>query len=54
MRLGICSRTNDVIEPMIRPQWYLDCKSMAKEALDAVANEEIEIIPKKYTAEWRR
>lgn len=21
MRLGICSRSNDVIEPMIKPQW---------------------------------
>ena len=21
MRLGICSRSNDIIEPMIKPQW---------------------------------
>lgn len=25
MRLGFCSRSKDVIEPIIKPQWYLDC-----------------------------
>jgi valyl-tRNA synthetase len=23
MRLGICSRSNDIIEPMLTPQWYV-------------------------------
>nr|GEU96755.1 valine--tRNA ligase, mitochondrial 1-like isoform X2 [Tanacetum cinerariifolium] len=57
MRLGVCSRTNDVIEPMIKPQWYVDCKSMGKEALNAVTdetNKKIDIIPKQYAAEWKR
>ncbi|MCL7046507.1 hypothetical protein MKW94_009913 [Papaver nudicaule] len=57
MRLGVCSRTNDVVEPMIKPQWYVNCNDMAKQALDVVVDEsckKIEIIPKQYTAEWRR
>ncbi|KAL5720040.1 valine--tRNA ligase [Ranunculus cassubicifolius] len=57
MRLGFCSRSNDVIEPMIKPQWFVNCTSIAKEALDAVTDEEnkkIEIIPKQYAAEWKR
>lgn len=57
MRLGICSRSNDVVEPLIKPQWYVDCNSMAKDALNAVMDEEsrkIEIIPRQYTAEWKR
>ncbi|CAK9165068.1 unnamed protein product [Ilex paraguariensis] len=57
MRLGICSRTKDVVEPMIKPQWYVNCSSMAAEAFDAVMNDEskkIEIIPKQYIAEWKR
>ncbi|KAJ4964063.1 hypothetical protein NE237_024002 [Protea cynaroides] len=57
MRLGFCSRSNDVVEPMIKPQWFVNCNGMAKEALDAVMNDEnrkIEIIPKQYTAEWKR
>ncbi|KAL5720149.1 valine--tRNA ligase [Ranunculus cassubicifolius] len=57
MRLGGGSRSNDVIEPMIKPQWFVNCTSIAKEALDAVTDEEnkkIEIIPKQYAAEWKR
>jgi len=57
MRLGVCSRSNDVVEPLIKPQWYVDCNSMAKDALNAVMDEEnrkIEIIPKQYAAEWKR
>jgi len=57
MRLGLCSRTNDVVEPLIKPQWYVNCNDMARQALDAVMDEEnrkIEIIPKQYSADWRR
>ncbi|XP_042757940.1 valine--tRNA ligase, mitochondrial 1 [Lactuca sativa] len=57
MRLGVCSRSNDVIEPMIKPQWYVNCNGIAKEALDAVMdenNKKIDILPKQYAAEWKR
>ncbi|KAL1218983.1 Valine--tRNA ligase, mitochondrial 1 [Cardamine amara subsp. amara] len=54
MRIGVCSRSNDVAEPMIKPQWYVSCRGMAKEALDVAANGKIEFIPKQYSAEWRR
>ncbi|KAL6003256.1 Valine--tRNA ligase, mitochondrial 1 [Asimina triloba] len=57
MRLGTCSRSNDVVEPMVKPQWFVNCNDLAKEALDAViddAKKKIEIIPKQYTADWRR
>lgn len=57
MRLGVCSRSNDVVEPLIKPQWYVNCKNMAQQALDAVmdgTNPKMEIIPKQYVAEWKR
>ncbi|XP_021275468.1 valine--tRNA ligase, mitochondrial 1 isoform X2 [Herrania umbratica] len=57
MRLGLCSRSNDVVEPMIKAQWYVNCSSMAKQALDAAMDDEnrkLEFIPKQYTAEWKR
>ncbi|GFQ01299.1 valine--tRNA ligase [Phtheirospermum japonicum] len=57
MRLGLCSRSNDVVEPLVKPQWYVNCKSMAHEALNAVTdgtNPIMEIIPKQYAAEWQR
>ncbi|BFG23275.1 hypothetical protein CerSpe_095490 [Prunus speciosa] len=56
MRLGICSRSQDVVEPMIKPQWYVKCTGMGKEALDAAIDEKkkLEIIPTQYTANWKR
>ncbi|VVB03856.1 unnamed protein product [Arabis nemorensis] len=57
MRLEICSRTNYVIEPMIKPQWYIYCREMGKNALDAaleVENRKLEFIQRQYTVEWRR
>ena len=54
MRLGICSRTNDVVEPLSKPQGCVKCDSMAREALDAVEDKKIEIILKQYAADWKR
>ncbi|XP_027367579.1 valine--tRNA ligase, mitochondrial 1 isoform X3 [Abrus precatorius] len=57
MRLGFCSRSNDVVEPMIKPQWYVNCNDLANQALHAAMNEEnkrLEIIPKQYLADWKR
>ncbi|KAJ0873080.1 putative valine--tRNA ligase [Helianthus annuus] len=57
MRLGICSRSNDVVEPVIKPQWYVNCNGIAKESLDVVmecTHKKSEIMPKQYAAEWRR
>lgn len=57
MKLDRCSRTNDVIEPMIKPQWYVNCQVMGKKALDVAINDEnrkLEFIQKQYKAEWRR
>ncbi|XP_051192009.1 valine--tRNA ligase, mitochondrial 1 [Lolium perenne] len=54
MKLGRCSRTNDIVEPMIKPQWFVNCNTMAKAALDAVKSKEIEIIPPQYEQDWYR
>lgn len=54
MRLGICSRSNDVIEPMVKPQWFVDCSGMAKEACEAVRDGRLEIMPKHSEADWFR
>ncbi|WVY97592.1 hypothetical protein V8G54_029743 [Vigna mungo] len=57
MRLGVCSRSNDVVEPMIKPQWYVSCNDLAKQALNAAVDEEnnrLELIPKQYLADWKR
>ena len=46
MRLGICSRSKDVIEPVLKPQWYVNCKDMAAKGMQAVRDGSLEILPK--------
>jgi len=52
MRLGLCSRSGDILEPMITPQWYVNCSSMAKRATDAVRNGELKIVPDDHEKTW--
>lgn len=52
MTLPICSRSGDVIEPLLKPQWWINQKEMAKLALDAVKNKEIVINPKSSESEF--
>ncbi|CBN75348.1 Valine--tRNA ligase [Ectocarpus siliculosus] len=52
MRLGVCSRSGDIIEPMITPQWYVKCDRMAKRAVDAVKNKELRIEPPMHEKTW--
>ena len=28
------SRSKDIVEPLIKPQWWLNCTDMAKEAVE--------------------
>jgi valyl-tRNA synthetase len=52
MRLGICSRSGDVIEPLIKPQWYISCAEYGKKAADAVRNGDLIIEPKMHEVTW--
>jgi valyl-tRNA synthetase len=52
MRLGLCSRSGDILEPMITPQWYLNCDGMAKRATEAVRNGELKLIPAEHEKTW--
>ena len=52
MVVPICSRSKDVIEPLLKPQWYVNCKEMARKAIDAVNNGELKIIPDMFLKTW--
>lgn len=52
--LPFCSRSGDVIEPMIKEQWWCECKGMSKRALDAIKDNEIEIHPEEAKNIWYR
>lgn len=52
MVVPICSRSGDVIEPKLCAQWYLDCKDMAGQAMDAVKAGDLELIPSRFNKTW--
>jgi valyl-tRNA synthetase len=41
-------RSGVVIEPYLTDQWYVDAKTLAKPAIEAVENGDIEFVPKQY------
>ncbi|KAH3900886.1 valine--tRNA ligase SCDLUD_002345 [Saccharomycodes ludwigii] len=52
MTIPTCSRSGDVIEPLLKPQWWVAQASMAKEAISAVKKGDITITPKSSEAEY--
>ncbi|VDQ17499.1 unnamed protein product [Trichobilharzia regenti] len=36
MVVPICSRSKDIVEPLLKPQWYLRCQDMANQAVKEV------------------
>jgi valyl-tRNA synthetase len=44
--VGTCSRCDTIVEPMLSEQWFLDVKSMAKKAIDAVKDGRTKFFPK--------
>uniref|UniRef100_A0A4W4GSG5 Valine--tRNA ligase n=1 Tax=Electrophorus electricus TaxID=8005 RepID=A0A4W4GSG5_ELEEL len=53
MYLPICSRSGDVIEPLLKKQWFVRCEGMAQKAIQAVDEGALEIIPHFYTKIWK-
>src|SRR5699024_7578609 len=43
-----CDRTNQIIEPYLTDQWFVDAKTLAKPAIDAVKNSDIKFIPQNW------
>ena len=41
-------RSGVVIEPYLTPQWYVDAKTLAKPAIEAVENGDIQFVPKQW------
>ncbi|XP_010871392.2 valine--tRNA ligase, mitochondrial [Esox lucius] len=53
MSLPLCSRSGDVIEPLLKKQWFMHCEEMAQRAIQAVDEGQLEIIPHFYTKTWK-
>ncbi len=51
--VGTSERTGAVVEPRLSVQWFLNMKEIAKPALDAVMNNEVQLIPEKFKNTYR-
>jgi valyl-tRNA synthetase len=52
MVVPLCSRTKEIIEPLLKPQWFCDCRIMAARALLAVKNGDLKIVPDSHEKTW--
>ncbi|KAF9005426.1 tRNA synthetases class I-domain-containing protein [Cyathus striatus] len=54
MQIPICNKSGDVIEPILKPQWWVNCKPLAEEAIKRTKAGELFISPKQSENEWYR
>merc|ERR1719228_1112336 len=52
MVVPVCSRSKDIVEPIIKPQWYVKCDRMAEEAQKAVDTGALRLIPDSHKKTW--
>ena len=43
-----CSKSGDIIEPMVKAQWWINCKDVAKRAIEDVNSGKLKIVPEFY------
>ncbi len=49
MVIGRCQRSDDIVEPRIKTQWFIGVKPMAQRAMAAVRSGRTRIVPQRYT-----
>lgn len=54
MVVPVCSRSGDVIEPVMKPQWWVNCRPLADAAVDAVRKADMPIEPPQSKREFFR
>ncbi|KAI0086782.1 tRNA synthetases class I-domain-containing protein [Irpex rosettiformis] len=54
MQIPLCSKSGDIIEPVLKPQWWVNCKPLAEEALKRTKAGELLVQPKSSENEWYR
>jgi len=54
MRLGFCSRSKDIVEPYLKPQWWMNCKDLADKSVKAVREGTLTIVPEFHHDTWYR
>jgi valyl-tRNA synthetase len=52
MLIGRCQRSNDIIEPRLKTQWFISTKPLAARALEATRSGRTRIVPDRFEAVW--
>ena len=52
MAVPVCSRTGDVVEPMVTPQWFLDTAAAGGLAARALRDGDLAVAPARCEAAW--
>jgi len=52
MALPVCSRSGDVIEPLLKDQWHVDVTKMSECAREAVKDGNVKLIPESHEKVW--
>ena len=52
MLIGRCQRSNDVIEPRLKTQWFIRTGPLAERALDATRSGRTRILPERFEKVW--
>ncbi len=52
MNVPMCQKSKDIIEPVMKPQWWMKMKPMAEPAIKAVREGQIKIRPEKSEKEY--
>lgn len=52
MIIPICSRSKDIVEFLVKPQWFIKCGEMAKQAIKDVHDGRLSIVPKELEKTW--
>lgn len=45
MCVPLCSRSHDVVEYLLKEQWFIKCKDMAQKVIRAMERKDLKIIP---------
>lgn len=54
MTVPVCSRSGDIIEPIMKPQWWVNCKPLANAAVEKVLADGMKIEPDASRREFFR
>ena len=52
MSLPVCSKSGDIIETVMKPQWWVSCKTLADKAIERTRAGELKVRPDQSEREW--